>query len=97
MSILPPKAHRDPAVAGAFTTTQPHEPAKITTTYRLVLGEPGSSETFEIEAEDNVEALIAAHKLATTRSGELWQGERMLCAIRRPEPSVSASPQHALP
>jgi hypothetical protein len=54
-------------------------------TYRLVF--PGASrsqaKTVEFEAEDASYALVVANREAGGRAAELWEGDRMLCKLRR--------------
>lgn len=48
----------------------------------------GVAKRIEFKAEDLTTALIIAHREASRRTAELWEGARKLCTVRR---SVSES------
>lgn len=59
-------------------------------TYRLKFpaDKAGSQKTLEFKAADASGALIVAKNEAADRNAELWQGERLLCHLRRTEDEV---------
>ena len=50
--------------------------------------EAGMEKTVEFQAPDASEALIVARSEAPNRDVELWQGERLLCHLKRTEDEV---------
>ncbi|MGH6745164.1 hypothetical protein [Novosphingobium sp.] len=48
----------------------------------------GVARRLEFKASDMTGALVIAHREASKRSAELWEGARKLCSIRRPANDV---------
>ena len=59
-------------------------------TYRLKFPDDkaGVEKTLEFRAADASGALIVAKNEAPDRNAELWQGERLLCHLRRTQEEV---------